>query len=174
MNILQENTLTSNKPNKMKTLVKLMAVVGLMVIPTASAEEGHDHGHDHAHAHGTKKAGPNGGRVLSNVDPHVEFFVMPDRKLKLTFLDADGKAIAVKTQTVTGVGGERSKPTKFTFAKKGDVLVSDVALPEGNMVPLILQLKVTPDAKTMIEKFTVNMSDCSSCVHKEYACTCDH
>jgi hypothetical protein len=168
MNILQANTLTSNKPNNMKTLVKLMAVVGLMAIPAAHAEEGH------AHEHGAKKAGPNGGRVISSVDPHVEFFVMPDRKLKLTFLDADGKAIAAKGQSVTGIGGERSKPTKFTFVKEGDVLISDAALPEGNLVPLILQVKVTPDAKTVIEKFTVNMSDCPGCEYLEYACTCDH
>lgn len=157
-----------------KTLTTMVAAFGLIVVPAVKAEkkaDTHDHG-DHVHV--KKEAGPNGGRVLLSVDPHVEFFVMPDRKLKLTFLDEDGKAIAVAEQSATGVGGDRSKPTRFKFKKVEDALVSDVVLPEGNMVPLILQLKMKPDAKNVTEKFTVNMSDCPSCEYLEYACTCDH
>lgn len=166
------------KQNKMKTLPTLIAALGLMVIPAAYAEEkkadghaGHDHG-DHVHVE--KKAGPNGGRVIDAVEPHVEFFVMPDRKLKLTFLGEDGKAVAAKEQSATAVGGDRSKPTRIKFAKQGDALVSDVVLPDGKMVPLILQFKVTPDAKTVTVKFTVNLSQCSGCDYLEYACTCAH
>jgi hypothetical protein len=145
---------------KMKTLNTMMAALVLTAVPMVHAEE--------------KKAGPNGGRVISSVEPHYEFFVMPDRKLKLTFLGEDGKAIAVAEQSATGVGGDRSKPTRFKFEKVGDVLVSDMALPEGMKVPLILQVKVKPDAKTVTEKFTVDFSSCPGCVHLEYACTCDH
>lgn len=144
----------------MKTLNTMMVACALMVMPALHAEE--------------KKAGPNGGRVISSVEPQVEFFVMADRKLKLTFLDEDGKAIAVAEQSATGTGGDRSKPTRFKFEKVGDELVSDVALPEGMKVPLILQVKVTPDAKAVTERFTVDFSDCPGCVHLEYACTCDH
>lgn len=130
---------------------------------------------DHDHHHGKKTAGPNGGRVLTGIEPHIEFFVMPDRKIKLTVLDKENKPAAVTTQTASATGGDRAKPTKFTFAKEGDVLISDAALPEGNNnPPIILQLKAAPDGKTITERFSVNLADCSSCKHNEYACTCDH
>ena len=154
------NDSTNKQANTMKPVMKMMAV-GLMTVSTLHADE-------------ERKAGPNGGRVIESVEPHVEFLVMPDRKLKLTFLDKDGKAIAVQEQTATGIGGERSKPTRFKFEKADGALVSDTVLPDGNKVPLILQLKVTPDAKTVMEKFTVDMSQCGSCEHLEYACTCGH
>ena len=45
---------------------------------------------------------------------------------------------------------------------------------EGNNLPVIVQIKSKPDAKTVIEKFTLNLSDCPGCDYLEYACTCDH
>ena len=39
--------------------------------------EGDDHDHDHI----AKKAGPNGGRLLTNVEPYAEFFAKPDRSV---------------------------------------------------------------------------------------------
>ncbi len=165
---------------KMKTkLTILMAACGLLVVPMLKADEnGHDHAdHDHAkaaHAHPDKKAGPNGGRVIVSVEPHVEFLVTADRKLQLTFLGADGKAVAAAEQGATAIGGDRSKPTRFKFEKSGDVLVSDVALPDGGSVPLVLMLKATPDSKTVTEKFNVNMAVCPGCKLHEYACVCDH
>ena len=158
---------------KMKRLPTLIAAFGLLAIPAANAEEKKSDAHA-GHDHAEKQAGPNGGRVIDSVEPHVEFLVMPDRKLKLTFLGEDGKPIAAKAQTAKAIGGDRSKPTRFAFAKDGDALVSDVVLPDGKMVPLILQLKVAPDAKTVTEKFTVNLSKCSGCDYLEYACTCAH
>ena len=166
---------TNDNPNpiesmKMK-LTTLAAVIGIALAPALIAQE-HDHA-EHAE-HAEKKAGPSGGRVITSVEPHFEFFVTPERKLKITFLDDAGKAIAVKDQVITAIGGERSKPTRFAFAKDGDALVSDNPLPDGKLVPIILQVKVTPDAKSVTERFTVNLNDCPGCEHQEYACTCDH
>jgi len=131
-----------------------------------------------AYAHGPasekRTAGPNGGRVIKKVTPHVEFFVMSDRKVKLTFLDDAGKAIEPAAQTATLTGGDRANPTKLAFVKEGNALVSDKALPEGGGVPVVIQIKVTPDASVVTEKITVNMAKCPECSYAEYACTCGH
>lgn len=152
----------------------LLAALCLILSPALRAEEekGHD-AKEHAE-HAKKSAGPNGGRVVTATEPHFEFFVLPDGKVKITFLGEDGKATALKDQTVTAVGGDRAKPTKLAFAKDGESLVSDKPLPEGKMVPIVVMVKVTADAKTVTEKFTVNLADCPTCEHKEYACTCEH
>ena len=130
----------------------------------------------HAHGSATEKriAGPNGGRVITKVTPHVEFLVMSDRKVKLTFLDDAGKPVEPAAQTATLTGGDRANPTKLAFAKEGGALVSDKALPEGASVPAVLQIKVTPDAPVVSEKITVNMAKCPECKLSEYACTCGH
>jgi len=130
--------------------------------------EGHDHDHDHA------EAGPNGGRVLHAVEPHLEFFVTKDRKVQITALGEDGKAIPIGEQTVRITGGSRSNPTRMTLEKKGNVLLSDIAFPKGNDFPVVVQIKPAADAKTVIEKFNLNLADCPTCDYKEYACTCDH
>src|SRR5688500_17671691 len=46
-----------------------------------------------AHDEKKKIAGPNGGRIIAAIEPRAEFFVMPDRKVQITFLDKAGKAI---------------------------------------------------------------------------------
>lgn len=125
--------------------------------------------------HEAKKiAGPNGGRVLTGVEPHLEFFVTEDRKVKITAVDDAGKAIALGEQSVSVTGGSRSNPTRMSFTKDGDSLVSDKVFPDGNNLPVVVQIKAKPDAKTVIEKFTLNLSDCPTCKNKEYACTCAH
>lgn len=127
-----------------------------------------------AFAHEKKEAGPNGGRILTAVEPHIEFFVTADRKVQLTFLGEDGKPVAPAQQTVTVIAGERSNPTKLSFAKSGSVLLSEQTLPEGNDFPTVVQIKTAPDAKTVVEKFNLNLSKCPTCNYAEYACTCGH
>jgi hypothetical protein len=121
-----------------------------------------------------KKAGPNGGRVLTSVQPNAEFFVTADRKVKITFVGADGKAIAPADQVVTVTTGDRSAPVKLAFAKSGDALVSDQALPAGDDLPAVVQIKSAPDAKAVVEKFHINLAVCPGCKLAEYACTCEH
>jgi hypothetical protein len=160
----------------MKTkIVLLITFLGLALVPAmpaAEKEKEKEKKHDHDHA--KREAGPNGGRVIHSVEPHYEFFVTEDRKVKITFLGEDKKAIAAAAQTVSAIGGKRSKPTKMVFASDGGSLVSDQPLPEGNMVPIVLTVKVSPDAKAVTEKFNIDFSDCPTCDFKEYACTCDH
>jgi hypothetical protein len=121
-----------------------------------------------------KKAGPNGGRLLTNVKPNAEFLVLEDRKVKITFIGADGKAVAPAAQVVTAVTGERSAPVKLTFEKSGNSLVSNAAIPAGDALPIVVQIKVTPDASAAVSKFNVNTAFCPGCKLAEYACTCDH
>lgn len=129
----------------------------------------------HAHEEGpAKKAGPNGGRVITAVEPHAEFFVTPEKKVRITFLTEDGKPVAKDGAEISLVGGDRANPTKLNFVKEGDAYVSDKPLPEGQNLPVIVKIKAGADAKQVTEKFGLNLADCSECKHKEYACTCAH
>ena len=126
------------------------------------------------HSHEKKVAGPNGGRIMKSIVPQAEFFVTSDRKVQITFLSEDGKAIAPAAQSVTVTAGERSAPTKLTFVKSGDTLISEQPLPDGNDFPTVVQIKVTPEAKAVAVKFNLNLSECPGCKLKEYACICSH
>ena len=153
----------------MKTKIASILLACLALTPAIHAADKHDHTHE------KKEAGPNGGRIITSTNPHYEFFVTPERKVKITFLGEDNKAIPAKDQIVTATSGDRSAPTKLTFTKDGDSLISDKALPEGNNnPPIILQVKSSPDAKSVTEKFNANLAICPECKHAEYACTCEH
>ncbi|HEX2747018.1 MAG TPA: hypothetical protein VHM91_03385 [Verrucomicrobiales bacterium] len=128
-----------------------------------------EHAHDHA-----RKAGPTGGRLITAVEPHVEFFVTKEKKVEIRFVDDDNKVVAPGTQEISVTLGERAKPTKLTFAKDGDKLVSDKTVPEGNDYPTVVQIRAKKGAKPVNEKFNLNMSKCETCDSPEYACTCDH
>lgn len=117
---------------------------------------------------------PNGGRIIDTVEPHAEFLITKDKKVEVRFLDDAGKVVAPAAQTVTVTMGDRSAPTKLAFTKDGDKLVSDKVIPEGKELPVVVQIKVTPDAKSVTEKFNLNLADCPTCEHLEYACTCAH
>lgn len=186
----------------MKTSLSLstafLAVLSLTLWGCGGSDHDHDHGHDHDHAdhdhdhdhEGTAKSadyvpeeggkaegaknGPNGGRVVTTVDPAVEFFVTADRKVRLTFVDAALKAIPAAAQSATLIAGDRSAPVRLGFVKEGDSLISDGVLPEGNNFPTVLQIKADENAAPVIEKFNLNLSDCPTCDFKEYACACDH
>ncbi len=117
---------------------------------------------------------PNGGRIIDTVTPNAEFLITADKKAEVRFLDATGKVIAPADQVVTVTMGDRAAPTKLAFTKDGDKLVSDKTVPEGKELPVVLQIKITPDAKTITAKFNLNMAICPTCSHPEYACSCDH
>lgn len=121
-----------------------------------------------------RKAGPNGGRLLTGPQPNAEFLVTADRKVKITFVGADGKTVAPADQVVTVTTGERSAPVKLTFVKIGDALISEQTLPDGDDLPAVVQIKTPPGPKTTVEKFHINLAVCPGCKLAEYACTCDH
>lgn len=127
-----------------------------------------------AHESGQKEAGPNGGRLLTVLTPHAEFFVTPERKVQVTFLNDADQPVAPATQVVTVTAGDRAAPTTLKFVRQGNALISDGVLPAGNNFPTVVQIKVTPDAKPVIAKFNLNLSLCPDCKLSEYACTCAH
>lgn len=149
---------------KLKSILAI-AALALGLTLNAPAEEKHDH---------AKKAGPTGGRLITAVEPHVEFLVNKDKKIEIRFVDDDNKVVAPGEQIVTATLGERAKPTKLTFKKDGDKLISDKVIPEGNDYPTVVQIKANAKAKAVNEKFNLNLSNCPTCKLQEYNCTCDH
>ncbi len=151
---------------KLKSILTIAALaLGLSL--TANAEDKHDHAH-------AVKAGPTGGRLITEVEPHVEFFVNKEKKVEIRFVNDDMKVVAPAEQVITVTLGERSAPTKLTFTKDGDKLVSDKVIPEGNDYPTVVQIKTTAKAKAVLEKFNLNLEKCPTCKYQEYACTCEH
>jgi hypothetical protein len=150
----------------MKT--KHILTVAIAILTSLAAHAGKDHSHE------KKVAGPNGGRILTSIEPHAEFLVTADRKVQITFVDDALKPIAPAAQVVTVTTGERSAPVKMTFAKTETAFLSEQTVPEGNNFPVVVQIKTTPDAKAMVEKFTLNLSNCPDCKYAEYACICSH
>jgi hypothetical protein len=154
-----------------------MALLTPFLFAEKKGHEGHDHDdHDHAtHDDVATIAGPNGGKVFTSTEPHFEFFVTKKRMIRLTFLDKDNKATApAEGSSASAISGDRSSPTKMTFTKDGDSLISDKPLPEGKKVPMILQLKSAADADNVTEKLNIDLNSCSTCEQLEYACTCEH
>ena len=145
----------------MKTKIAIIATL-VASLAFATAEE-----------HKEIKA-PNGGRIIESVEPHAEFLITKDKKVEVRFLDDAGKVVAPAAQTVTVTMGDRANPTKLAFAKDGDKLVSDKTIPEGKELPVVVQIKTAPDAKSVNAKFSLNLADCPTCEHAEYACTCAH
>lgn len=153
---------------KTKTIITaLFAATTLAITPSAiAAEKGHKPGEEHAdHDHDVdkNKKGPNGGILVHAVEPHFELTVTKDRKAKITFLDDDNKVIAAEKQVITATGGDRSNPTRLTFAKgegeNAKALISDKPLPAGEHLDVVLQIKTAPDAKSVTERITLHLHD---------------
>ena len=135
--------------------------------------DGDDHGDDdHAHVKGTP--GPNGGRILTEVEPHLEFLLNDDHSIQIIALTDDAKPAPIGNQVVTVTGGDRSDPADLSFSKKGDTLVSNATFPKGTNLPVIVSIQTAPDAEATIARFTLNLSDCPTCDYLEYACICEH
>ena len=56
-------------------------------------------------------------------------------------MDDDNKVVAPGEQVISVTLGDRSAPTKLAFTKDGNKLVSDKAIPEGNDLPTVVQIK---------------------------------
>jgi len=153
----------------MKTTHILALAAALLATSTLQAAED-----GHGHSHAKKEAGPNGGRLITSIDPHAEFFVTADRKVQITFVGEGEKPVAPADHVVAVTTGERTAPVKLTFVKSGEVLLSEQTIPEGHNLPVVLQIKQVPDAKAVVERFTLNLSQCPECKLAEYACICGH
>ncbi len=152
-----------------KLITSTLLAFALAFTAAAADKEKHDHKHEH-----TAKAGPTGGKLITEVEPHIEFFINKDKKVELRAVNDDNKVVPFTGQAFTVTLGDRSAPVKLTFKQVGDTIISDTAIPEGNDLPTVVQIKVTPDSKTVTEKFNLNLEDCPTCKYKEYACICDH
>lgn len=126
------------------------------------------------HSHEKKNPGPNGGRVIEVVKPHLEFFVNKERKIEIIALTDDLKADKLTGQIVSVVAGERSNPTKMELQEEDGKLVSINTVPEGNNFPVSVSIKADAKAKAIYEKFNLNMAKCPGCQLPEYACICGH
>lgn len=153
---------------KTKTIITtLLAITSLAIGPNVlAAEKDHKPGEEHAdhdHDEDKNKKGPNGGILIHSVEPHVELIVTKDRKAKILFIDDDNKIVAPDKQVITATGGDRSNPTRLTFAKgEGDdanALISDKPIPKGEHVDIALQIKTAPDAKTITERITLHLHE---------------
>lgn len=138
------------------------------------ADHGHSHGPESEDSHEHKQPGPNGGRLITSIEPSVEFLLLEDNRAQLTFLDETLKPIAVTTQTATAIAGDRMDPKPVTFQSNGTALVSEEPLPEIPGQPFVLTLLASADAKPTIEKFNLKTYVCSGCDLQEYACICGH
>jgi hypothetical protein len=114
------------------------------------------------------EAGPKGGRILGKTDPKAEFFLEKDRTATITFYDAKSKPVEVKDQSIAVTIGKQ----KIEFEKKDHALVSKSKLPEGDALPIVVQLKQSGDAKPQNFRFKLDTSVCGGCKLAEYACTC--
>ena len=137
----------------------------------------HDHGHghgDHGHEHAQGTPGPNGGRILEAVEPHLEFKLNDDHSVQIIALTDDAKPAPIGDQIVHVTGGDRSDPADISFTKNGDVLVSNGTFPKGEKLPVIVSIRSSADAEPVIARFTLDLSDCPTCDYLEYACICEH
>jgi hypothetical protein len=141
------------------------ALFALLASPLAYSAEDHDHDHKkeekHVHAKNVTK-GPNGGHVIeSKAGFSFEVTVDKNRKARIVFLNKENQATALAEQSITGIAGERSAPTKLAFAKgnaaDANVLIADQPLPKKDHVAMILMIKTTPDAKAVTERFELHL-----------------
>lgn len=156
------------KPAKLPSITALIALI-LASVVVADDKKKHDHDHDHGVV-----AGPTGGRLITKVEPHAEFFVNKNNRIEIRFFDHDNELVVPGEQVVSVVMGERSAPTKLAFAKEGDKLVSDKAIPEGNRLPTVVQITPKAGGKPVLERFNLDLTQCPTCDFREYACICDH
>jgi hypothetical protein len=120
-----------------------------------------------------KEAGPNGGRLITSVEPHLEFLVNSDRKVQISAVK-DGKAAPLSGQVISVTAGERAKPTKLELKEEDGKLVSTNTLPTGDGYPVSVSIKPNASGKATFEKFNLDLSKCPSCKYAEYACVCEH
>ncbi|WP_395745524.1 hypothetical protein [Prosthecobacter sp.] len=150
--------------------MKTKLITTLLTLALACTINAADDKHDHEKI----KAGPTGGRLITEVEPYAEFFVNKENKVEIRFINDDNKVVAPGSQVVSVTLGDRSAPTKLSFTKEGDKLISDKAIPAGNDHPTVVQIRAKEGAKAVNEKFNLNLEQCPTCKNKEYACTCAH
>jgi len=143
----------------MKSIIRILTVLALAVSP--------------ALADAKIKAGPRKGRILELDGQNAEFLVEKDRTVSIAFYDAAGKQQTPSAQVVTATAEAKGGKAKMEFEKKGDLLVSKTALPEGEGYQVVVQAKPSADAKPKNFRIKLETHICKGCSLPEYTCTCD-
>ncbi len=143
----------------MKTLLHLLSILALAITPALADVKA--------------KAGPRHGRILELEGVNAEFFVEKDRTVSIAFYDAAGKKQPAAAQVFTAIAEAPGAKVKLEFAKKGDLLVSNVPLPAGEGYQVVVQAKTSAEAKPKNFRIKLETHQCKKCGHPEYACTCD-
>lgn len=141
---------------------------------TAEHSHGPEGSHTHEDGHHTGVPGPNGGRLIVEVEPHLEFFLQPDRFARITFVNDDIEPIAPVDLTISLTGGDRTNPIQIGFTKKESYLLSEVALPDDPDLAIVIQVSGGENDEPVFERFHLNMATCPDCDLHEYACICGH
>ena len=147
----------------MNTLIK--STLALLVLSSAALAEGE-------HQHAKAIPGPKGARVVEVVGGYAEFFVLPDRKVSVTFYGEDMKPLPPAEQVVSVVAEAPTGKAKLEFEKTGEGFVSKAALPQGDGYRIVLQIKPDATGKTQNFRIDFHLEQCGECKLAEYACTC--
>jgi hypothetical protein len=150
----------------MKSIALKLLTALALAVPAFAAEK--------EHKHDKKDPGPNGGRVITAVKPHLEVLITKDRKVQITALTDDLKPAKLGSQVIAVTAGDRSKPTKLEFKEEGGKLISSNTLPDGSDYPVSVSIKADAKAKAVYEKFNLDLGKCPTCKLQEYACICAH
>ena len=140
----------------------ILTLIAACSLTAAIAADSHDH---------KPAAGPNGGRVIEIEGGHAEFFVQPDKKIRVTLLDEKNKGVAPADQKVSAVAEAPTGKAKLSFAIADGAFVSEAAIPDGEY-RIVLQIRPNADAKPQNTRIDYNATICGECKHPEYACTC--
>lgn len=147
--------------------------------PGEVAADGHGVDGSHSHedgddGHHSGVPGPNGGRLVVGVEPHLEFFMQPDRHARITFVNDDIEPIAPADLEITLTGGDRSNPVEIGFSRADGFLLSNAPLPDEQDMAIVLQVSGGENEEPVFERFHLNMATCPDCQLHEYACICGH
>ena len=164
---------------KIQTLAVALLVAAALTACKKDEHAGHDHKPGEKHDHGPAKAakplaGPKGGKLLDNAAPRAEFLIGADRRVTVTFYDAQLKPVPATGQVVAVTAEPKSGKVALTLESRDGAFVSKEALPDGDGYNLIVQVKATADATPQNFRLKFDLGDCGGCKLKEYACTCDH
>jgi hypothetical protein len=150
---------------KIKTNLLFLTTVTLTMLLNVDAAEKDSHKH---------LATPKGGRLLEKTEPHAEFVLEKDHSATINFYTHDMKPVPATDQIVTVIADARNGKQTIPFEKKGDSLVSQTKLPEGDGYNLVVQFKQKADARPQNFRFKLDTHTCGECKRAEYGCVCGH
>lgn len=121
------------------------------------------------------KAGPKGGRLLTNAPQPAEFFVTPEGRAEVIFYDHALNPASLGTQIVTLFAEPPGGRKSIALEKTDHGFISQAPLPDsGATYRVVVQLRESPGAPPKNFRIDLNLETCGECQRAEYACTCDH